>query len=104
MKCFLLQYYVLLLSLKMKKGSIYLLCELQIDQPTLGLPSRDYYLHPESQRDLQVYFEYMTDVAVIIGANRTDAESQLWDVIELEIKLANVSMNTQLISIYAWFC
>ena len=65
---------------------------LQIDQPTLGLPSRDYYLHPESQRDLQVYFEYMTDVAVTLGANRTDAESQLWDVIEFEIKLANVSM------------
>ena len=33
----------------------------------------------------------MTDVAVILGANRSDAESQLWDVIEFEIKLANVS-------------
>ena len=32
----------------------------------------------------------MTDVAVILGANRSDAESQLWDVIEFEIKLANV--------------
>jgi len=65
---------------------------IQIDQPTLGLPSRDYYLHPESQRDLQVYFEYMTDVAVILGANRSDAESQLWDVVEFEIKLANISV------------
>ena len=41
----------------------------------------------------------MTDVAVIIGANRTEAESQLWDVIELEIKLANVSITTQIIYI-----
>ena len=64
---------------------------LQIDQPNLGLPSRDYYLHAESQRDLQVYFEYMTDVAMIMGANKSEAEKQLHDVIELEIQLANVS-------------
>ena len=63
----------------------------QIDQPNLGLPSRDYYLHAESQRDLQVYFEYMTDVAMIMGANKSEAEKQLHDVIELEIQLANVS-------------
>ena len=32
----------------------------------------------------------MTDVAMIMGANRSEAEKQLHDVIELEIQLANV--------------
>ena len=76
----------------------------QIDQPNLGLPSRDYYLHAESQRDLQVYFEYMTDVAMIMGANKSEAEKQLHDVIELEIQLANVSfikhMSSAILRIY----
>ena len=36
----------------------------------LGLPSRDYFLHLESVRDLEAYHEYMTDVAVLLGANR----------------------------------
>ena len=33
----------------------------------------------------------MTDVAMIMGANKSEAEKQLHDVIELEIQLANVS-------------
>ena len=64
---------------------------LQIDQMPLGLPSRDYFLHEDSQGDLEAYHNYMTDVAVILGANRSDAETQLWDIIEFETKLANVS-------------
>ena len=35
---------------------------LQIDQPQLGLPSRDYFLQPESLRNLQAYHKYMTEV------------------------------------------
>ena len=34
----------------------------QIDQPQLGLPSRDYFLQPESQRNLVAYHQYMTEV------------------------------------------
>ena len=64
---------------------------LQIDQMPLGLPSRDYFLHEDSQGDLEAYHNYMTDVAVILGANRSEAETQLWDIIEFETKLANVS-------------
>ena len=35
---------------------------IQIDQPQLGLPSRDYFLQPESQRNLVAYHKYMTEV------------------------------------------
>ena len=34
----------------------------QVDQPQLGLPSRDYFLKPESQRNLKAYHNYMTEV------------------------------------------
>ncbi len=40
----------------------------------LGLPSRDYFLHMESEKDLEAYHLYMTDVAVLLGANRTGKE------------------------------
>ena len=66
---------------------------LQLDQMQLGLPSRDYFIYEESERDLEAYHNYMTDVAVILGANRTDATLQLWEVIEFEKKLANVSIS-----------
>ena len=35
----------------------------QVDQPQLGLPSRDYFLQPESLRNLAAYHSYMTEVA-----------------------------------------
>ena len=65
---------------------------IQIDQMQLGLPSRDYFLHDLSEKDLEAYHQYMTDVAVILGAERVTAEKQLWDVIEFEKQLANVSV------------
>lgn len=34
----------------------------QIDQPQLGLPSRDYFLQARSQRNLAAYHRYMTQV------------------------------------------
>ena len=34
----------------------------QVDQPALGLPSRDYFLKAESQRNLNAYHSYMTEV------------------------------------------
>ena len=63
----------------------------QIDQMPLGLPSRDYFLHEESEKDLEAYHLYMTDVAELFGANRTEAQAQLWTVVKFEQLLANVS-------------
>ena len=60
----------------------------------LGLPSRDYFLHLESEKDLEAYHQYMTDVATLLGANRTDAEDQLWKIVEFEQVLANVSTSS----------
>lgn len=57
----------------------------------LGLPSRDYFLHQESERDLEAYHTYMTDVAVLLGAERETAVKDAWELIEFEQSLANVS-------------
>ena len=33
-----------------------------MDQPHLGLPSREYYLSPRSKGDMEAYHTYMTEV------------------------------------------
>ncbi|XP_026480017.1 neprilysin-1-like [Ctenocephalides felis] len=42
---------------------------IQLDQLALALPSRDYYLKNSSEGDLQAYHRYMTQVAILMGAN-----------------------------------
>lgn len=39
---------------------------------------------------VQAYYKYMLDVAVVLGANRTRAESELRPALEFEIELAKV--------------
>ncbi|XP_071446832.1 neprilysin-1-like [Hetaerina americana] len=62
---------------------------IQLDQMQLALPSRDYYLKPSSA--LKAYHKYMTEVAVLLGANRTTASEELAKVIDFEKRLANAS-------------
>lgn len=37
------------------------------------------------------YYEYLIDIAVMFGANRTRAEIEMAELIEFELKMANVS-------------
>lgn len=39
---------------------------------------------------MKAYYEYMVDVAVIYGANRSQAEQELRESLEFEMDLANV--------------
>lgn len=39
---------------------------------------------------VQAYYDYMVDLAVIFGAERERAETELLDVLEFETSLANV--------------
>lgn len=63
----------------------------QLDQMQLALPSRDYYLKASSEGEMEAYHQYMTNVAVLLGANKTTASEELRHVVELEKMLANVS-------------
>ncbi|XP_050420480.1 neprilysin-1-like isoform X2 [Adelges cooleyi] len=64
---------------------------LQLDQMQLGLPSKDYFLKDSSAEALQAYHKYMTEVAVLLGANKSTAPLELLKIIEFEIELANVT-------------
>lgn len=68
-----------------------LLDDHQLDQMQLGLPGRDYY-KASSGRDLKAYHRYMTDVAVLLGAERRYASEEMKKVIQFETMLANVSI------------
>lgn len=58
---------------------------------SLALPSKDYYLKTNTEADyLGAYHRYMTEVAVLLGANRTTAGPELMEVIKFEKRLANV--------------
>lgn len=61
-----------------------------MDQASLGL-SREYLNRGFSDKLVQAYYEYMVDLAVILGANKARAEVELKESLEFEIKLANVS-------------
>lgn len=64
---------------------------LQIDQGALGL-SREYLSKGFEDKIVKAYYEYMVDIAVIYGADRSRAERELKESVEFEMKLANVSM------------
>ncbi|KAK7093251.1 neprilysin-1-like [Littorina saxatilis] len=65
---------------------------IQLDQPDLGMPSPDYYLKSEDAQFLRVYEEYATEVAKVFGASESRAEREIRDLVELEIKLANITV------------
>jgi len=58
----------------------------------LALPSRDYYLKTSSEGDLLAYHRYMTQVAVLLGADPETASDELQEVVKFEMRLANVSV------------
>lgn len=63
---------------------------LQIDQPSLGI-DRDYLIKGTSSDIVQAYHEYQIDTAVIYGAERSFAESEMKDVLNFEIEVAKIS-------------
>ncbi|XP_020294644.1 membrane metallo-endopeptidase-like 1 isoform X2 [Pseudomyrmex gracilis] len=63
---------------------------IQFDQMLLGLPSRDYYLENTS---VKAYHNYMTNVAILLGANPRSAAEEFDRVITLEKQLANASLS-----------
>lgn len=71
----------------------------QVDEPALGMPSREYYLHDADSIDIKAYLKYMCDVAVLMGADPRTVTSEMRKVLQFETKIANVSNDkTQVIS------
>lgn len=62
----------------------------QIDQASLGL-SREYLINKLAEPFVQAYHSYQVDLAVLFGADRSRAESEMREVLDFEIELAEVS-------------
>lgn len=64
---------------------------IQIDQPDFGMPSREYYLNDRVSDYIHAYLQYMVDTAILFGANQTDAERDMYQVLQLETRIANIT-------------
>ncbi|XP_045509587.1 neprilysin-2 [Colias croceus] len=64
---------------------------IDLDQASLGL-SREYLNRGFKDKLVQAYYEYMVDIAALLGADRARAELELKDSLQFEIKLANISL------------
>lgn len=67
---------------------------LQLDQSALGL-SREYLIKGLEDKIVSAYYDYMVDLAVIYGADKARAKSDLMDSLNFEIALANVREYTK---------
>jgi neprilysin len=66
---------------------------LKLDQASLGL-SREYLVKGITDKVVSAYYSYMVDLAVLFGADRSKAETELKESLEFEMALANVSYLT----------
>lgn len=64
---------------------------IDLDQATLGL-SREYLNRGFSDKLVQAYYEYMVDIATLLGADRALAEVDLKESLLFEMQLANISL------------
>jgi len=64
---------------------------LDLDQPGLGM-AREYLMKGKDDRDVQAYFEYMLDVAMLLGGEEDRVRKEMGDLLEFEIQLANISL------------
>lgn len=63
----------------------------QLDQAWLSLP-REYLAKGLDNEVVDAYYEYMVDIAVILGAEHRRASEEMKESLEFEIQLANVSI------------
>jgi predicted metalloendopeptidase len=70
--------------------NFFLIYFLQIDQPTLGV-DRDYLIKGMDSDIVQAYHKYQIDTAIIYGADKSFAESEMKDVLNFEIEIAKIS-------------
>ncbi|KAI4470500.1 zinc metalloprotease family m13 neprilysin-related [Holotrichia oblita] len=78
---------------------------IQIDQTSLGLPSRDYFLSETSREYIEAYHQFLLDIVYILGAPEDTAVDDVKDIIDFEIKLAMITADPEerrnLTNIYA---
>ncbi|XP_067013500.2 neprilysin-4 [Anabrus simplex] len=64
---------------------------IQFDQTTLGLPTRDYYLHTSNKKFLDAYKNFLIEVANLMGAPLMRATAVADEIIDFETELAKIT-------------
>lgn len=64
---------------------------LDLDQPGLGM-AREYLMKGVEDPDVKAYYEYMLDVALLMGAEEEQGAREMLEVLDFEIQLANISL------------
>ncbi|XP_078523458.1 endothelin-converting enzyme 2 [Lissotriton helveticus] len=66
---------------------------IQVDQSGLFLPSRDYYLNKTTNdKVLMAYLDYMVELGILLGGEKSSTQEQMKQVLELETTLANITV------------
>lgn len=68
---------------------------IQLDQTTLGLPTRDYFLQETNAKYLKGYEDFMNNVMVLLGAEEDVAEKASKDLIRFETELARITSTSE---------
>jgi len=64
---------------------------ISIDQASLG-QAQVYLVKGMADRTVRSYYNYMVNVAVLLGAERSEAEKEMMEALEFEMELARASM------------
>ncbi|CAB3363322.1 Hypothetical predicted protein [Cloeon dipterum] len=64
---------------------------IDLDQASLGL-SREYFIKGFEDKVVTAYYSYLVDLAVLYGAERSRAETEIKESVMFEMKLANISL------------
>ncbi|TKS80520.1 Endothelin-converting enzyme 2 [Collichthys lucidus] len=66
---------------------------IQVDQSGLFLPSRDYYLNKTAnEKVLVAYLDYMVELGMLLGGERTSTQLQMQQILDFETALANITV------------
>ncbi|KAJ0177356.1 hypothetical protein K1T71_007365 [Dendrolimus kikuchii] len=64
---------------------------IQFDQTSLGLPTRDYFLHDSNKEYLDAYKHYLIKIALLLGGDHVHVRTGAEQLINFEIKLARIT-------------
>ncbi|XP_063350408.1 endothelin-converting enzyme 2b isoform X1 [Pelmatolapia mariae] len=66
---------------------------IQVDQSGLFLPSRDYYLNKTAnEKVLVAYLDYMVELGMLLGGERSSTQAQMQQIMDFETALANITV------------
>ncbi|KAK3609653.1 hypothetical protein CHS0354_035937 [Potamilus streckersoni] len=63
-----------------------------VDQSELGMPSRDYFLKERNDSVLMAYENYAKSIAIALGADKSQAETDMKNMVDFEIKVADITV------------